>query len=85
MSKSYAGNSTSMYAASQHGYLLCMDLVKEEGNISIFPSAAIKADFLKNYDPRERSWYKQGKAAGKPVFSSIFRGQSEYDLCGTLL
>lgn len=74
MSISYAGNNTSIYAASRHGYLLCMDLVKEKGNISIFPSAAVKADFLKNYDPRERSWYKQGKAAGKPAFSSIFRG-----------
>lgn len=75
MSTSYAGSRTSMYAGSRHGYLICLDLLpKEEGRTSIFPSAAIKADFLDHYDPRERTWYKQAEAAGKPVFSSVYKG-----------
>lgn len=75
MSTSYAGSRTSLYAGSKHGYLICLDLLpKDEGRKSIFPSAALKADFLAHYDPRERTWYKQAEAAGKPVFSSIYKG-----------
>ena len=75
MSTSYAGSRTSLYAGSKHGYLICLDLLpKDEGRQSIFPSAALKADFLAHYDPRERTWYKQAEAAGKPVFSSIYKG-----------
>lgn len=75
MGASYTGSRTSLYAGSEHGYLLCMDLSpKGNGKESIFPSADIKADFLTNYELRERDWYKQGKAAGKTVFSSVYRG-----------
>ena len=75
MSTSYIGSRTSLYAGSRHGYLLCLDLVRpDEAKTSIFPSETVKAEFLANYDPRERTWYKQGKAAGKPVFSSVFKG-----------
>ncbi len=74
MSTSYAGSRTSLYAGSKHGYLICLDLLAKEGRQSIFPSAEIKADFLAHYDPRERTWYKQAEAAGKPVFSSVYKG-----------
>ena len=75
MRTSYIGSRTSLYAGSRHGYLLCLDLVRpDEEKTSIFPSETVKAEFLANYDPRERTWYKQGKAAGKPVFSSVFKG-----------
>lgn len=75
MSTSYVGSRTSMYAASKHGYLICLDLLaKDSSQNSIFPSADIKADFLAHYDSRERTWYKQAEAAGKPVFSSVYKG-----------
>ncbi len=75
MSSSYKDNRTSLYAGSRHGYLLCLDLVGDkEKKISIFPSAATKAEFIEKYDPRDRDWYKQGEAAGKAVFSNVFRG-----------
>ena len=75
MSKAYRGSRTSLYAGSKNGYLLCLDLQADMSTPgSIFPSPEVREKFLTTYDPRNRTWYKQGKAAGKAVFSSVYRG-----------
>ena len=75
MSKSYRGYSSSLYAGSKNGYLLCLDLTaNDNGPASVFPDAHVKAEFLASYDPRERTWYKQGENTIKPVFSSVYMG-----------
>ena len=75
MTKSYEDCTTSFFAGSKHGYLLCVDIVpSKEGTASIYPSEEARREFLDSFDPRERFWYRLGKDAAKPVFTDIYEG-----------
>ena len=75
MSKSYSGYRTSLYAGSRKGYFIGVDIgPSDDGKASIFPSPALREQFLEKFDPRERFWYKLGEQADKPVYSDLYRG-----------
>ncbi len=75
MSKSYDDYRTSFFAGSKNGYMVCVDIVpSKDGTASIYPSEEARQEFLESFDPRERFWYRLGKDAAKPVFTSLFIG-----------
>ncbi len=79
LSKTYKNYRTSLLAASKHGYMICVDIVPgNDEEKSIFPSAAKKADFLANYDPRERPWYKSAQQKNKLDFTAVYLGEDGY-------
>ena len=58
MSRFYHGYSTSFIAASQNGYMICVDIGRQDG-ISIYPDEDARTAFLTTFDARERPWYQQ--------------------------
>ncbi len=74
MSKFYEDLMTSFFASSKHGYMVSVDIVpSKEGAASIYPSEEARQEFLDNFDPRERFWYRFGKDAAKPVFTNLYK------------
>ena len=79
LSLTYKNYRTSLLAASKHGYMICVDIIPGAvGKKSIFPSAAKKANFLANYDPRERPWYKLAQREDALSFTEVYLGEDGY-------
>lgn len=73
MSKYYKDYNTNLYAASQNGYLIRIDLVAIGNDKSVFYNEKRRKNFH-NYEPRNRPWYKIGEQATKPVFCEPYKG-----------
>ena len=73
ISSFYLGHQTSSYIGSKNGYLICIDtLPNKDGTINF------TEDFINNYDPRERPWYKAAKEAQKTKITDFYTGADGY-------
>lgn len=66
---------TALFVASKKGYMICMDLVPQTlNNGKVFASWEQWKNFVLEYDPTERPWYKQAEREGKQVYTDLFLG-----------
>ena len=82
MGKSYSGYHTYFYAGSKNGYMICMDVIPDDEEIkTAFASREVRENFVNEYDPRERLWYKFGQQVNKPTFNVVYNdGEGHLDL-----
>lgn len=75
MSRSYVGYHTSLFVASRKGYMLCVDIHRGGLEESIYATPQQRDDFVANYDPRQRPWYKMAQEKGGLVYTYVYRGE----------
>ena len=67
------GAQASYYVGSKNGYIICVDTYSGEEEYVNFTE-----EFLETFDPRERPWYKQTKAAGDFIFTDFYFDMQGY-------
>lgn len=61
----YKPHRVSLYAASEHGYFITVDIMPDDG-------LSDEMDGTHIFEARERTWYLAAKEAGKLVFSDVY-------------
>ena len=68
------GHEMTCFYASELGYIISADVMAEGKEFVEF----FDAWYSPSFDPRERPWYKEIKATGKPVFTGVYVGVEGY-------
>lgn len=67
------GMQGSFCIGSKNGYIICLDIYSGDEKYVVFTD-----EFMETYDPRERLWYKQTKAAYKFIFTDLYLDMQGY-------
>lgn len=80
MARLYGRDASSIFVGSKNGYTVCVDHTADEGGV-----VNMTEEFLSQYDPRERPWYRAAQSAAgrsRPVFTDLYIG-ADGPLCLT--
>ena len=67
------GMQGSFCIGSKNGYIICLDIYSGDEEYVNFTE-----EFMADYDPRERPWYKQAKAENKFLFTDLYFDMQGY-------